>query len=82
VYFQPPTNLKLLYPCIVYERDSAISAFANNRPYRYTKRYAVTVIDRDPDSALPNQLAALPLCTFTRFFTADDLNHDVYNIFF
>lgn len=82
VYFQPPTNIQLLYPCIIYERDSAISAFANNENYRYVKRYMVTVIDRDPDSDLPDQLAALPLCTFNRHFTADDLNHDVFNLFF
>jgi hypothetical protein len=82
VYFQPPINLNLQYPCIVYERDSSSSAFADNEPYRFVWRYAVTVIDRDPDSALPDKLAALPLCTFNRHFTADDLNHDVFNIFF
>ncbi len=82
VYFQPPTNLTLQYPCIKYERDAAASAFADNETYRYTKRYAVTIIDRSPDSALPDQVAALPMCTFDRHFTADDLNHDVFNIFF
>lgn len=82
VYFQPPTNIKLLYPCIIYQREAANSAFADNETYRYTKRYMVTVIDRDPDSALPDQLTALPLCTHSRFYTADDLNHDVFNVFF
>jgi len=82
VYFQPPSNLKLQYPCIIYERDSATSAFADNGPYRYTKRYTVTVIDRDPDSALPDKIAALPLATHTQFFAANDLNHDVFNLYF
>lgn len=82
VYFQPPTNIQLKYPCIIYHRDTAESAFANNKNYRYTKRYLVTVIDRNPDSDLPDQVAALPLCAFNRFFTADDLNHDVFNLFF
>lgn len=82
VYFQPPTNVNLQYPCILYERDDAESEFANNANYRYTKRYLVTVIDRDPDSAVPDMLAALPLCTFNRFYTADDLNHDVFSLFF
>jgi hypothetical protein len=27
-------------------------SFADNSPYRYTKRYQVTVIDRDPDSEI------------------------------
>jgi hypothetical protein len=70
------------YPCIVYNRDSADTEFADNTPYRYTKRYQVTVIDRNPDSGVPDKVAALPRCSYDRFFTADNLNHDVFNIFF
>ena len=82
VYFQPPANVQMQYPCIIYERDSADTKFADDIPYRYTKRYQVTVVDRDPDSQIPDRIAALPLCSYSRFFTADDLNHDVYNLFF
>lgn len=82
VYFQPPANVQMQYPCIVYNRDAAETQFAGNLPYRYTKRYQVTVIDRDPDSGLPDKIAALPMCIFDRFFTADNLNHDVYTLFF
>ena len=81
VYFQPPTNVRLQYPCIKYSRDSDTSVFANNGNYHHTNRYMVTVIDRDPDSALPEAVRTLPMCTFDRFYTADDLNHDVFNIF-
>ena len=82
VYFQPPTNVQLEYPCIMYERDFGDTKFADNHPYRHMKRYRVTVIDRDPDSPIPEQVAALPMCTFNRFFTADNLNHDVYSVYF
>lgn len=82
VYFQPPENVKLEYPCIVYSRDFADTKFADNNPYRHVKRYMVTVIDRDPDSALPDRVADLPSSTFNRFYTADGLNHDVYQVFF
>lgn len=82
VYFQPPTNIQLQYPCILYERDSSEALFANNGNYRYVKRYMVTVIDQDPDSALPDKVAALPLCTFNRFYTASSLNHEVFQLFF
>jgi len=70
------------YPCIVYKRDAARSAFADNKPYNHTKRYQVTVIDSNPDSDIPKQVAALPMCVFDRFFTANQLNHDVYTLFF
>jgi len=82
VYFQPPENIQLEYPCIIYKRDSANTEFAGNRPYRYVKRYQVMVIDRDPDSPIPDKIAELPMCTFDRFYTADLLNHDVFNLFF
>lgn len=82
VYFQPPNGLQMVYPCIVYKRDQANTIFADNNPYRNTKRYQVTVIDRDPDSVIPDKVAAFPLCTFNRFFTADNLNHDVFNLYF
>lgn len=82
VYFQPPNGMQMTYPCIVYKRDFASTEFADNNPYRNTKRYQVTVIDRDADSAIPDKVAKLPMCTYNRFFTADNLNHDVFNIFF
>lgn len=82
VYFQPPTNVLIEYPCIIYHRDYAQTIFADDNPYRHTKRYSVTVIDRDPDSNIPGKVAMLPMCIFDRFYTSDNLNHDVYNLFF
>lgn len=82
VYFQPPENIKLNYPCIIYQRDFAETDFADNNPYKHTLRYMVTVIDRNPDSDLPSRVAGLPMCLFNRFYTADNLNHDVYTLFF
>lgn len=70
------------YPCIVYQMDKAQTKFADNNPYRYAKRYQVTVIDRDPDSTIPDKVAALPACTFDRFFVTDNLNHFVFTLYF
>lgn len=82
VYFQPPSNVQIKYPCIVYARDNAKSEFADNSPYRYTKRYQVTVISRDPDTLVPDDVAQLPLSNLNRIFTADNLHHYVYNLYF
>lgn len=82
VYFQPPENVKMSYPAIVYERDYLVNEFAGNNPYRQTKRYQVTIIDRDPDSEIADKVAALPMCSFTRYFAADNLNHDIYSLYF
>lgn len=82
VYFQPPNNLAIEYPCIVYNLDSAETEFADNNPYRFTKQYEVTVIDRDPDSEIPDKVAMLPMCRLTRRFSTDNLNHNVFTLFF
>ncbi|SRR6188472_1936550 len=82
VYFQPKINITLQYPCVIYKRDSAVTQFADNRPWFRKKRYQVMVIDRDVNSPIPDKIADLPGCTFNRFYTADNLNHDVFNLFF
>ncbi len=82
VYFQPPESVKMDYPAIVYQRDYATTQFADDQPWRTTKRYMITVIDKNPDSAIPDKVAELPMCSFSRHFTADNLNHDSYTIFF
>jgi len=82
VYFQPPPSVMMSYPCIVYSRDDEDTRFADNRPYNRKWRYQVTVIDRDPDSVIKEKVSELPLCVYDRFYTADNLNHDVYKLFF
>ena len=82
VYFQPPSTIKITYPCIIYKRDDLDISFANNKPYTHMKRYMITVIDSNPDSLIPDKIAALPLVSFDRFFTANNLNHYVYKLFF
>jgi hypothetical protein len=82
VYFQPPSNLQIVYPCIVYAHDNAKTEFAGNRPYSRTKRYQVTYIDRNPDSRTPDSIAQLPFSNLNRVFTADNLHHYVFNLYF
>jgi len=82
VYFQPPASLSMKYPCIMYRRDSDKTIFSDNLVHNRRIRYQVTYIDKNPDSAIPESIAQLPLCRFDRFYVADNLNHDVFNIFF
>jgi len=82
VYFQPPSNVQMSYPAIVYSRDNLHTKFADNLPYGTDARYQVTVIDRNPDSDIPSKIAALPKCVYDRFFVADNLHHDVFRLYF
>lgn len=82
VYYQPPEGFKLSYPCIVYEREKIESNHANNKPYLHRNRYSVTVIDRDPESPIPNKIAAYPTSRFVDSFVSDNLHHDVFTVYY
>jgi len=82
VYYQPPETVKLSYPCIIYSRNSEKTKFANNQPYSQAKQYKIMVVDKNPDSNIPDKISTLPMCSFDRHYTADNLNHNVYNIYY
>lgn len=82
VYFQPPETLKLSYPAIVYSREPIENRYANNSVYMQSVRYSVTVIDKNPDSELPFKISQLPMCRQDRRFKSDNLNHDVFTLYY
>jgi hypothetical protein len=82
VYFQPPESVKMKYPAIVYGLDNIENTFADDEVYLSKKRYLVTVIDEDPDSPIVDKVASLPTCRFNRHFQSDNLNHDVFILYF
>lgn len=82
VYFQPPPSIQMHYPCIIYSRDSADTKYANDFPYLVKRRYMITIIDRNPDSEIPDKVSKLMYCRYSRHYKVDNLNHDVFNIYF
>ncbi len=83
VYFQPPESRKLEYPCVIYSRQNGDTRFADNTAYLYSTRYQIIYIDRNPDSDFHIRLIQkLPKCVYDRHYTADNLNHEVFNLYF
>lgn len=82
VYFQPPESIRLSYPAIVYSRSDIASAYADNIKYRKNRQYQITLIDKNPDSETIDKILELPKCRFVRHFTSDNLNHDVFYIYY
>lgn len=82
VYFQPPASVLMKYPAIVYSRDDIDARHADNKVYTKTVAYSVTVIDKVPDSPVIDKIADLPMCSFDRHYVADNLNHDVFTLYF
>ena len=62
VYFQPPDNLKMVYPCIRYRLEGGNAEYADNVTYRFSRQYELVFIGKDPDSEIIDKLAMLPGC--------------------
>lgn len=81
IYFEPPENVKLKYPCIIYERIGGDSNYANNNVYIFNFVYKATLIHKDPDSDIPAKLAKNTYVALTGAFVSDNLYHKVYTIY-
>ena len=82
VYYSPPASLKMQYPAIVYSRSDIDNAHANTSVQKQEYAYEITVIDRNPDSEIVKQVSRLPRCRFNRHYPSDNLNHDVFTIYY
>lgn len=82
VYYQPPESLKMEYPCIRYSKSAISSKHADNVKYANHTLYEIIVIDRRPDNEVIEAILALPLSSFDRHYTSDNLNHDVINLYY
>jgi hypothetical protein len=70
------------YPAIVYSRKDIDGRRANDSVYMQSLVYELIVIDKNPDSDIPIRISQLPMCSYDRHYTSDNLNHDVFTIYF
>ena len=82
VYFQPPPTVQIKYPAIIYSREDIDNTYADNAVYFNKIGYQLTVVDRNPDSKIVDKVSKLPMCRLNRHYTSDNLNHDVFTIYY
>ena len=82
VYYQPPENLKMEYPCIRYSKSDITSRHADNINYVNKTSYEIVVIDKHPDNVVIEKILELPLSSYDRHYISDNLNHDVIRIYY
>ena len=81
VFFKPDSNVKLKYPCIIYSREGDQSRHADNVIYFNNTEFQITVIDRDSDSEVVNDiLNALVLARRSNEYVSDGLYHYIITI--
>lgn len=83
VYYQPPEEIKMQYPAIVYHPAQHFQAYSNDRTYTFVKQYTITYIYRDADTGFIEDLIyAFPMIRHDRHFVVDNLYHDVFSLYF
>lgn len=83
VYFQPPEDMKLQYPCIIYFKTSLPIRYANDKMYNKMQGYTMTVVDKDPDSEIPfDILNNFKYCRIDSFYKSGNLNHTKLTLYY
>lgn len=83
VYFQPPENLKIKYPCIVYSRSTDFTVHSNDILYLVSKRYDLTLIGfKVTDETCDRIREYFPMSNITQHYVADNLNHTKIKVYF
>lgn len=83
VYFQPATNTKINYPCIVYRLEEYEDKYADNKRYISFKKYTITHIYHKYSSNLHEQFRnSFMFLNGPKPAVADGLYHDVYTLYY
>lgn len=81
VYFQPPSNIRMSYPCIVYSRTRGQDRYADNDIYHGRQSYTLTVITKDPDSEIPYSIVDhFRYASIQIILTKDNLHQTTINL--
>lgn len=80
-YFEPPPNIRMTYPAIVYHLNNVDTDYADDRPHRVSPIYICTLISKNPVNDLIERLLWLPKVGFERTYIADNLHHWVFTIY-
>ena len=83
VYFQTPESVKMQYDAIRYGLAGKDVKRASDSIYKMTNQYEGVIITRDPDTNIPDKLIAnFEMCSLGRPYTADNLNHYPFTLYY
>ena len=83
VYYQPPSNIRMNFPCIVYNKIPKFKEYGNDGIYIKKQGYQITVMDKDPDSFTADDLEDhFQYCSITQYFTNDNIHHVILELYY
>ena len=83
VYFQPPSDIRLKYPCIVYNKVTLAVEHANNKIYKNMQEYLITVMSTDPDYDVAEQITLhFPYASLGNVSVIEGLNQTTVTLYY
>ena len=81
VYFQPPENLKIGYPAVIFHLSKVKLDHADDVPYKGAREYSVTLITKEPEPEVLDEILKIPYTTLDNTYIADGMNHFVFTTY-
>ena len=82
-YFQPPSSVNLIYPCVIYNLSAGHSMRADDKMYTYTDRFNLLFIFKYPNMKIIEQvLQEFPMCSVSRVYVVDNLYHYAFDLYY
>lgn len=83
VWFRPPENIKLSFPCIIYNLRTSNMRYADNKTYSAMRCYDIQLIHKTADTNLIEDLLnAFPYISFENSFTVENLIHENFILYY
>lgn len=80
VYMDPPENLKMRYPAIVYTRTDVRQQYADDGVYLCSDKYEIVVVSRTPMHPATTKLLQTARVRFNKHYVVNGLHHDVMTL--
>lgn len=81
VYFQPPENLKIGYPAVIFHLSKVKLDHADDVPYKGAREYSVTLITKEPEPEVLDEILTIPYTTLDTTYIVDGMNHFVFTTY-
>lgn len=82
VYFQPPENISMKYPCIRYSLDNIATNKASNSVYKKDYCYTLILIHTDPDNDVVDKILDMKYSRLNKVYNTQGLYHYVFTIYY
>ena len=83
VYFQPPSNVRMNYPCIVYRKSTKDVYHADDHIYKSRQQYTLTIMDFNPEAHTADRiLEDFQYASLGDYFVVDNLNQTIVKLYY